>query len=58
MTSAQVQFMPIPASVNAQGTYGIGIVKQVANSDPAQKFMDYWSSTQGQALLTQFGFNS
>jgi molybdate transport system substrate-binding protein len=58
MTSAQVQFMSIPASVNTQGIYGIGIVKQVQNSDPAQKFMDYWSSTQGQALLTQFGFNS
>jgi molybdate transport system substrate-binding protein len=58
MTSAQVQFMPILASVNTQGIYGIGIVKQVANSDPAQKFMDYWSTPQGQALLTEFGFNS
>ena len=58
MTSAQVQFMSIPASVNTQGTYGIGIVKQVQNSDPAQKFLDYWSSAQGQSLLTQFGFNS
>ena len=58
MTSAQVQFMPIPASVNTQGTYGIAVVKQVAQSALAQKFMDYWSCTQGQALLTQFGFNS
>jgi molybdate transport system substrate-binding protein len=58
MTSAQVQFMSIPTSVNTQGIYGIGIVNQVQNSDPAQKFMDYWSSAQGQALLTQFGFNS
>jgi molybdate transport system substrate-binding protein len=58
MTSAQVQFMSIPTSVNTQGLYGIGIVNQVQNSDPAQKFMDYWSSALGQALLKQFGFNS
>src|SRR5664280_177831 len=39
MTSAQVQFMPIPADVNTKGTYGIGIVQQVQNSEQAQKFM-------------------
>jgi molybdate transport system substrate-binding protein len=58
MTSAQVQFMPIPADVNTKGTYGIGVVQQTTQSALAQKFMDYWSSTQGQTLLTQFGFNS
>jgi molybdate transport system substrate-binding protein len=58
MTSAQVQFMPIPASVNTQGTYGIAVVGQTTQLALAQKFMDYWSSTQGQTLLTQFGFNS
>jgi ABC-type molybdate transport system substrate-binding protein len=58
MTSAQVQFMPIPADVNTKGTYGIGVVQQTTQSALAQKFMDYWSSIQGQTLLTQFGFNS
>jgi molybdate transport system substrate-binding protein len=58
MTSAQVQFMPIPADVNTKGTYGIAVVQQTTQSALAQKFMDYWSTTQGQALLTQFGFNS
>ena len=58
MTSAQVQFMPIPADVNTKGTYGIAVMQQTAQAALAQKFMDYWSSTQGQALLTQFGFNS
>ncbi len=58
MTSSQVQFMPIPTSVNTQGTYGIAVVGQTTQSVLAQKFMDYWSSTQGQTLLTQFGFNS
>jgi ABC-type molybdate transport system substrate-binding protein len=58
MTNAQVQFMPIPADVNTKGTYGIAVVKQTTQSALAQKFMDYWSNTQGQALLSQFGFNS
>jgi molybdate transport system substrate-binding protein len=58
MTSAQVQFMPIPADVNTRGTYGIAVIGNTGHADLAQKFMDYWSSTAGQALLTQFGFNS
>jgi molybdate transport system substrate-binding protein len=58
MTSAQVQFMPIPVDVNTRGTYGIAVIQQTTQSALAQKFMDYWSSNQGQALLTQFGFNS
>jgi molybdate transport system substrate-binding protein len=58
MTRAQVQFMPIPASVNTQGTYGIAVVGQTTQSSLAQKFMDYWLSAQGQSLLTQFGFSS
>jgi molybdate transport system substrate-binding protein len=58
MTSAQVQFMPIPAFVNTQGTYGIAVIGNTAQSALAQKFMDYWSTTAGQALLTEFGFNS
>ncbi len=58
MTSAQVQFMPIPTAVNTKGTYGIAVVGQTTQSALAQEFMDYWSSTQGQALLTEFGFNS
>jgi ABC-type molybdate transport system substrate-binding protein len=58
MTNAGVTFMSIPASVNTQGIYGIGVVGSTTNADLAQKFMDFWISPQGQALLTQFGFNS
>jgi molybdate transport system substrate-binding protein len=58
MTSAQVQFMPIPAPVNTKGIYGIAVIGNTAQSALAQKFMDYWSTTAGQALLTEFGFNS
>jgi len=58
MTGAKVQFLPIPSTVNTQGTYGIGIIGSTSQSALAQKFLDYWTSTQGQTLLTQFGFNS
>ena len=58
MTGSQVQFLPIPTSVNTKGTYGIGVIGATSQPELAQKFMDYWSSTEGQALLTQFGFNS
>jgi molybdate transport system substrate-binding protein len=58
MTGAQVTFLPIDASVNTKGTYGIGVVGSTTHTDLAQKFMDYWSSDAGKTLLTQFGFNS
>jgi molybdate transport system substrate-binding protein len=58
MTSAQVQFLPIPSEVNTRGTYGIGVVGSTTHSDLAQKFMNFWTSSEGQTLLTQFGFNS
>ena len=57
-SGSQVTFIPIPASVNTRGTYGIAVVQQTTQAQLAQKFMDYWSTTEGQALLTQFGFNS
>jgi molybdate transport system substrate-binding protein len=58
MTGAQVQFLHIPAEVNTRGIYGIGIIGSTSQSELVQKFVDYWTSTQGQALLTQFGFNA
>jgi molybdate transport system substrate-binding protein len=58
MTNAGVTFLAIPSDVNTKGTYGIGVVGSTQHAELAQKFMDYWSSTAGQALLTQFGFNS
>jgi molybdate transport system substrate-binding protein len=58
MTNAGVTFLAIPSDVNTKGTYVIGVVGSTTHAELAQKFMDYWSSTAGQALLTQFGFNS
>ncbi len=51
-----VQFLPIPAAVNTVGIYGICIPTQTTQATLAQTFYNYWLSTQGQALLTQFGF--
>jgi molybdate transport system substrate-binding protein len=58
MSGSQVQFLPIPASVNTKGTYGINIMASTTQTDLAVKFMNFWLSNQGQALLNQFGFNS
>ncbi|MGD6852358.1 MAG: molybdate ABC transporter substrate-binding protein [Candidatus Bathyarchaeia archaeon] len=58
MTGSQVTFISIPASVNTRGTYGIAILQQTTQTELAQKFMDYWSSTDGQTLLAEYGFNS
>ena len=51
-----VQFLPIPDSVNTIGTYGICISGGTTQATLAQTFYNYWLSSQGQALLTQFGF--
>jgi molybdate transport system substrate-binding protein len=62
MSGSQVTFIPIPASVNTKGTYGITVTPYTSQTSAqialAQKFMVFWSSTEGQVLLTQFGFNS
>lgn len=58
MAGSQVTFLSIPSSVNTKGTYGMGVIAETNQSDLAQKFMNFWLSTEGQAVLTQFGFNS
>ncbi|MGD0645363.1 MAG: molybdate ABC transporter substrate-binding protein [Candidatus Bathyarchaeia archaeon] len=57
MTGAQVQFLPIPSSVNTSGTYGIAVPSETTQSALAQKFMNYWLSDQGQMLLKEYGFD-
>lgn len=58
LSGSKVEFIPIPAAVNTRGTYGMGVIGSTSQSALAQKFMDFWSSTDGQALLTYYGFNS
>jgi molybdate transport system substrate-binding protein len=58
LTGSQAQFISIPTSVNTRGTYGINVMANSAQADLAVKFNNFWLSSQGQTLLTQFGFNS
>jgi molybdate transport system substrate-binding protein len=56
MTGAKVQFLTLPESVNTIGTYGIASIGTTTQPELAQAFVDFWLSTDGQALLNQFGF--
>ncbi len=56
MTGSGVQFMAIDPSVNTVGNYGIAVIGGTTNASMAQIFMNYWSTTDGQNLLKQFGF--
>jgi molybdate transport system substrate-binding protein len=58
MTGEKVQFLPIPSSVNTVGTYGICVPNEATQTALSQKFENYWLSSQGQALLTEFGFGT
>jgi molybdate transport system substrate-binding protein len=56
MTGAQFVYVEVPNDVNTVGTYGIAVVGSTTNSELAQKFVDFWLSTEGQSLLSTFGF--
>lgn len=56
LTGQPTEFLSIPAEVNLKATYGIAVTGSTSQSELAQKFMDYWSSEQGQALLAYYGF--
>jgi len=58
MTGAQVQFIAIPSEVNTVGNYGIVVPSETTQASLAQTFMNYWSSSDGQKLLAQFGFGA
>jgi molybdate transport system substrate-binding protein len=56
MTEAQLQYIPIPAEVNTQGTYSIAVINGTTHSDIATKYVDFWLSNEGQNLLRTYGF--
>jgi molybdate transport system substrate-binding protein len=58
MTGAQVQFISIPSAINTVGNYGIVVPNETTQTALAQKFMDYWSTQNGQKLLAEFGFGT
>jgi molybdate transport system substrate-binding protein len=56
LTGQQTEFLPIPTDVNQKAIYGIALTESTSHPELAQKFMDYWASEQGQALLAYYGF--
>jgi molybdate transport system substrate-binding protein len=56
LTGQQTEFLPIPADVNQKAIYGIAVIGSTNHSELAQKFMDYWLTDDGQALLAYYGF--
>jgi molybdate transport system substrate-binding protein len=57
-TGAQLSYIQIPSAVNTQGTYGIAVIGNTANSDMATKYVNFWVSNEGKNLLQSFGFGS
>jgi molybdate transport system substrate-binding protein len=58
MSGAQLLYVEVPTEVNTIGTYGIAVVDSTTNQDLAQKYVDFWLSTEGQNLLNTFGFGT
>jgi len=56
LSGQQTEFLQIPSEVNQKAIYGIAIIDSTNQSELAQKFLDFWESQQGQALLAHYGF--
>jgi molybdate transport system substrate-binding protein len=48
----------IPNALNVIAEYPIALTKSVANSDVANAFITYVTSTEGQAIMKKYGFQS
>lgn len=51
-----VMMIPIPDAFNTLAVYPIGIIKDSAQAELAQDFVDFVLSEQGQAILAEWGF--
>lgn len=54
----QVEGIEIPTEFNIVAEFPIGIIKNSANKQEAQRFIDYLLSPVGQSVLTQYGFQT
>ena len=57
-SDGQVEGVEIPTKFNIVAEFPIGIIKNSANKQEAQRFIDYLLSPEGQSLLTQYGFQT
>ncbi len=54
--ASQLGQLPIPANLQTVATYPIAPIKGSKNAATAQQFVDYVLSSDGQQILTSFGF--
>jgi len=53
---SKLKQVQIPDEVNTLGVYAIGAIKASSHPDLAMKYVNFWLSNEGQALLTRYGF--
>ena len=53
---SKLKYLSIPYDVNTQAKYGIGVLTESTHYDLAMKYVKFWISQDGQALLTKYGF--
>jgi molybdate transport system substrate-binding protein len=56
LTGQPTEFLKIPPEVNQKAIYSIAIMGSTNQPELAQKFLDFWTSQQGQSALTHYGF--
>lgn len=57
-TAGKIVQLAIPDSLNVIAVYPIAVIKDSSNLSTAQAFVDYVLSSDGQAILTKYGFGS
>jgi len=55
---SKLKYLAVPPDVNVQAKYGIGVLNESAHFDLAIKYVNFWLSQEGQALLAKYGFGS
>jgi molybdate transport system substrate-binding protein len=55
---SQLKFVQIASDVNIQAQYGIGVLKNSTHTELAMKYLNFWTSKDGQDLLSKYGFGS
>jgi molybdate transport system substrate-binding protein len=58
MSGAKLGAIEVPTEVNTVGTYGIAMIDGASQTNLAQKYVDFWLSSQGQTLLNDYGFGT
>jgi molybdate transport system substrate-binding protein len=57
-SNTELRSIAIPDEVNTKGTYGIGVISSSTQSELAIRYVNFWISSEGQQLLTDYGFGA